>query len=332
MSFIFQGSDFSEYLAAADLAERKVYHPGIDEAGEIKLLTSKGQIVYREYQVKEDLTILQGLYNLKEDITIYGKGESHLLEMHFNLSDRYIYYKNNAIKREVAPPMSGNITFLSPEQNQAKISFDKDICYQTFDVHLPFSFLTAYAGESKVMDTFLNSIDKNRSAVLSPQEVNVSPRMQSIIQAIRNCTFEGLTKRIYLESKIYELIAFTHEGSSADDMGYQLTRADEERIKYAALLIRENLSNPFTIVALAREVGINQTKLKHGFKAVFGNTVFGYLQETRMNMARKLLLDTTLTVQQISSMSGYASVSNFSTAFKHTYGYPPNRLRGKMLF
>jgi len=332
MGFTFQGSDFSEFLAAADKPHNDWSQPDQETPNLTRLLTPKGEITYEEYSVKDNLSILQGNYQLNDDITIYGKGDSYLLELHFNLSEGHIYYHNNAIKREIAPAMSGNITFLSPEENKAKIAFNKDISYHTFDVHLPLSLLANYSGESNTMDTFLNNTRKNLSATLSKEEVKVNPKIYSTIQAIKNCTFDGLTKKIFLESKIYELIAFVHEGSESSDQGYRLTTADEEKIKYAALLIRENLNSPFTIMELARQLGINQTKLKSGFKAVFGTTVFGYLQETRMHMAHKLLLDTSLTIQQISSMSGYKSISNFSTAFKQTYSYPPNRLRSKVLY
>ncbi len=331
MGFIFQGNDFSEFLSSASLGDIELPTPGIEATEQIRLLTSKGEICYKEYQVKDDLSILQGGYNLNEDITIYGKGESPLLEMHFNLSDQDIYYQNNSVNRILAPAMSSNITALSAEENKARISFNKDHSYHTFDVHLPLSIFANYAGESKIMDRFLHAIEHNLSAKLSPHEIKVTPKIYSTIQAIRNCTFEGLTKKIYLESKVYELIAYLHESSENNHTQHPLSPADEERIKYAAVLIRENLDSPFTIMELARKLGINQTKLKSGFKSIFGSTVFGYLQETRMEMARKHLLDTNLTIQQISTLSGYKSISNFSTAFKQTYGYSPNRLRGKTI-
>lgn len=329
MGFIFQGSDFSEFLASASLVGTELAQA--DNTGQLqtRFQTLKGQISYKEDLVKDGLHILQGSYHLNDDITVYGKGDAHLLEMHFNISDHDIYYHNNAIKREFAPAMTGNITFLSAEENRAKISFNQDICYRTFDIHLPLSLLSNYMGESFTMDTFLSSINKNLSTTLSKSEIAINPRIYSTIQAIRECTFEGFTKKVYLESKIYELIAFMHESTEHTGVQYRLTGPDVERIKYAAVLIRENLNSPFTIMELARKVGINQTKLKSGFKSIFNNTVFGYLQETRMHMASKLLLDTSLTIQQISRSSGYKNISNFSTAFKQTYGYPPNRLRSK---
>ena len=133
-----------------------------------------------------------------------------------------------------------------------------------------------------------------------------------------------------MESKVYELIALSHHNLDIEKQSRNLAGDDVEKIKFAAQLIRENIDNPFTIVELARKVGVNQTKLKEGFKTVFGDTVFGYLQEIRMNKARHYLSDTSLSIQEISHLSGYQNVSNFSIAFKRIFGYPPTKLRLKV--
>jgi AraC-like DNA-binding protein len=329
MSYIFQSSDFSDFIVSGNPEGTEDFSPSSVDPGHICLLTPKGEINYKEYSIKEDLTILEGCYQLHEPVTIYGQGHSHLLEMHFNLTNEEIHYENKALKRQVAPALSGNITYLSAEENKAKIAFNGGLAYQTFDVHFPFSFFSAYEGESKSMDTFLTKLHKSTSNTLSPKDVKVNPKIYSTIQAIKKCAFEGLTKRIFLESKIYELVAFVHEISVGSEVSLRLTSSDEERIRYAATLIRENLNKPFTIVELARAVGINQNKLKSGFKLVFGTTVFSYLQETRMQIARELLLETDLSIQHIGRLSGYNSMSNFSIAFKQIHGYSPKMLRSK---
>lgn len=323
MGFTFQGSDFSDFLASTPLADAEMPQG----SGEIKLMTPKGNISFQEYLLKDDLSILQGSYQLNDDVTIFGQGDAHLLEMHFNLSEHAIYYHNHSIKREIAPAMTGNISFLNPEENKAKISFNKDIAYQTFDIHLPLSILDNYSGESRAMDKFLYNIDKNLSSTLSANEIKVNARIFNTIQEIKNCSFEGLTKKIYLESKSYELMAFVHESAECPEQNGELESSDVEKIKHAARLIRENLDQPFTIIALARKVGINQTKLKKGFKTVLNHTVFGYLQQIRMDRAKRYLLDTNLPIQEISSLSGYHNASNFSIAFKQTFGYSPIKLR-----
>ncbi|MBE8724305.1 helix-turn-helix transcriptional regulator [Flavobacterium hungaricum] len=330
MAFKIDSDDFADFLEPDNTISSGLPPIAIDGEKDIKFITPKGAILFHEHSITEDLSILQGNYQLHDDVAISGKGESSLLEMHFNLSDQKIGYIHPSSIKDFAAPMSGNITFLSAEDNRAKIDFKKDITYNTFDVHLPLEILSKYEGESKVMDQFLNNIQKNTSNTLAKGEIKIGAKIYGVIQDIKNCFYKGLTRKIYLESKIYELIALSHHSLDHEKEAVRLARTDIEKIKFAAQLIRENIDNPHTIVELARKVGVNQTKLKEGFKIIFGDTVFGYLQEIRMNKAKRYLTDTSLSIQEISQLSGYQSVSNFSIAFKRIFGYSPIKLRLKV--
>ncbi len=327
MAFKIDSNDFADFLEADQKPELQLSEIALQQEKDIKFVTPKGDILFHEHTITDELSILQGSYQLHDDVAISGHGDSSLLEMHFNLTDQKIGYINPGSSKGYASPMSGNITFLSAEDNHAKIDFKKDIIYNTFDIHLPLNVLTKYEGESKVMDHFLNNIQKNSSTALAKNEIKISAKIFGVIEDIKNCFYRGLTRKIYMESKIYELIALSHHNLDIEKQSKNLAGDDIDKIKFAAQLIRENIDNPFTIVELARKVGVNQTKLKEGFKTVFGDTVFGYLQEIRMNKARHYLADTSLSIQEISHLSGYQNVSNFSIAFKRIFGYPPTKLR-----
>lgn len=286
-----------------------------------------GHIGFEQQQLGEGLLMLEAKYQMTDDVSIFGRGEQALLEIQLNLSETDIHFKNR-FKNKVAKAAFGNIAFLSPEDNHADIQFQKDALYQTFDVHIPQELLTKYAGESKTMDAFINNIHKGRSSVLAAEGVAIQAGLVRTLHDIRNCKFEGLTRRIYLESKVYELIALLNAGVSTNKPAIKLKKADLDRIHQAAHLIKENLENPLTIPELAKQVGINQTKLKECFKEVFNNTIFGYLQQIRMNEARNYLYNTNLTVQEIGNLLGYQHMSNFSAAFKKVYGISPLKIKG----
>lgn len=329
MAFKIDSNNFVDFLETDK--NKKVDYAKMDvEEEHIRFITPKGDILYNQHSITEDLSILQGNYQFSDDISISGRGEASLLEMHFNLSNQGIAYKNITAQKNAISPMSGNISFLSAEDNHAEIGFKKNIIYNTFDIHLPLDVLSKYEGESKLMDNLLNNIQNDNSSTLVNGEIKVSAKIFGIIQDIKNCFYKGLTRRIYLESKTYELIALSHFSlDQGKNTAINLTGNDIERIKFAAQLIRENIDKPYTIVELARKIGVNQTKLKEGFKSIFGETVFGYLQEIRMNKAKHYLSDTSLSIQEISHLLGYQNVANFSIAFKRIFGYAPTKLRLK---
>ncbi|NGF57018.1 helix-turn-helix transcriptional regulator [Parapedobacter sp. SGR-10] len=323
MGYEILGADFGDFITSVD----KTHISSGEDTSQIKLTTPKGNIQYKEQVLREYLSIIEGYYHMENDMTIAGKGDSALLEIQFNLSDKAISYQDKSGVEHVTQARSGNIAFLAAEENEARILFQKESSYHTFDVHLPLSLLNHYAGESKMFDHFLAQIHRDISANLLPQNVHISPAIYNIIQDIKACTYEGLTRKIYLESKVYEIIALLYENVEQQKEGCTLGAADQEKIHWAASIIRDNLEKPLTIIELAHRVGINQTKLKTGFRTLFQNTVFGYLQDIRMHQAKRYLLDTDISVQEIGMRLGYQNTSNFSIAFKKIHGYSPMKLR-----
>ncbi|PSN06738.1 AraC family transcriptional regulator, partial [filamentous cyanobacterium CCT1] len=150
--------------------------------------------------------------------------------------------------------------------------------------------------------------------------------MQMAVQAILHCPFQGLTQRLYLESKVWELMALLIEDlkTTPDSVSPPTLKPDDvERIHYASKLLRRQLTQPPSLIELARAVGINDHKLKVGFRQVFGTTVFGYLHEHRMERSRQLLESGDLSVTAAAEAVGFASRGHFAAAFRRKYGVNP---------
>lgn len=88
-------------------------------------------------------------------------------------------------------------------------------------------------------------------------------------------------------------------------------------------------SAPPTIAELAMEVGLNQLKLKRGFRSLFGMGVYSLFQRHRMERARELLYHYNVT--ETALMLGYSNISHFSTAFRKQFGVLPGEARKNTL-
>lgn len=161
-----------------------------------------------------------------------------------------------------------------------------------------------------------------------------TPTMQVALYQIFNCPYQGLTRAIYLESKVLELVALRLEqaiiGHSKSD-SKRLKPDDIERIHQAKDILLHNADNPPSLVDLARQVGLNDYKLKLGFRHCFGTTAFGYLHSYRMEQA-KLLLEHNqlLSVKEIAQKVGYTNARRFAIAFKQRFGVTPQAYRTGM--
>jgi AraC-like DNA-binding protein len=105
----------------------------------------------------------------------------------------------------------------------------------------------------------------------------------------------------------------------------KLQADDIERIYQARDILRDRFKNPPSLINLAHQVGLNDYKLKIGFRHVFGTTTFGYLHSYRMEQASQLLRERHLSVTAVAKAVGYASRSSFVKAFQKKFGVSPSR-------
>ena len=135
---------------------------------------------------------------------------------------------------------------------------------------------------------------------------------------------------MFLYSKVIELLVFQVESYNRlfdPKVRYIKTDYDKERILFAKDYLVKNLETPPSLTELSRIAGINEFKLKRGFKEVFGQTVFGYLTDVRMELAKNDLLEKQKSITEIAFELGFSSVQHFSNAFKKKYGMAPRGVK-----
>lgn len=151
--------------------------------------------------------------------------------------------------------------------------------------------------------------------------------MRSVVQQMIDCPFLGITKQLYLQGKVFELMALQLNGilgNDADDPAVSLKPDMISRIHYAAKILRSHLENPPNQTVLAQQVGVSDRTLQKGFKAVFGITPFVYLTQQRMNQSKLLLRQADHTVAEVANLVGYANPAQFAAAFKRQFGVTPS--------
>lgn len=104
-----------------------------------------------------------------------------------------------------------------------------------------------------------------------------------------------------------------------------LTARERDAVRRAGLLIEENLSEPLSLGELADMVGLSQRRLTQGFREQFNSTIFGYLRESRLKTARRLLGETEMPLKQIAYLIGYGHANNLIAAYRDRFGVSPRR-------
>jgi AraC-like DNA-binding protein len=143
--------------------------------------------------------------------------------------------------------------------------------------------------------------------------------------------YSGALHRRYLDAKGREMacaiVRDLARPTPADPMLAKLSVRDVNRVHEARDVLADQYRDPPTIPRLARQVGLNQTKLKSAFKAVFGLTLNDFTLQCRMERGSELLTTTGLSVGEIAYAIGYNYPANFAHAFRRYYGHAPRQLR-----
>ncbi|MDZ7878846.1 MAG: AraC family transcriptional regulator [Saprospiraceae bacterium] len=185
-----------------------------------------------------------------------------------------------------------------------------------------------YEFQIRISKTYLEKY--NETLDINIAEQTICCNTQSKLLEIINCKLSGIYRKIFLESTILFLLYQSQKNNLIFQLGCDSCAIMNkpivvEKIQKARKFILDNLSNNLTIPIIASNVGTNQCYLKKGFKEVFEQTIFEFIQENRMIKARHLLQSTNPNITEIAYNVGYSSLSSFSQSYKNYFGISPTK-------
>ncbi|WP_299466298.1 AraC family transcriptional regulator [uncultured Microscilla sp.] len=293
------------------------------------LIGTKGS--YREIFL-ENIHIGYGHLQLKNDLELVFESDFETVEMHFLLQgdtlskDKESFYQFNFTTNQ------SNIIYANGFRGKAKYVYQSK-SIRIFEVNLIPTFFTKYLPEaSEQLYQFLKHIDTKNTTTVSQHNYQITPQMYLIIQDIIQCNRVGIFKKMFIESKIIELLMLQLEQIiNCECQVCSVSKKDQEKMYAVREIIHKNIDKSTTLIDLARKVGTNEFTLKKGFKEIFGTTVFGYWNDLKMQIAKQMLLNENAPVSRVAEKIGYKNPQHFTVAFKRKYGITPGKLKQQRL-
>jgi AraC-like DNA-binding protein len=160
-----------------------------------------------------------------------------------------------------------------------------------------------------------------------PREAHVTvPALYRIFDEIFLAGGRGASRKLHLEAKGLELLAVLVDQLEESEAATapRLSRSDVERLERARRILLSCLQDPPSLPELARQAGLNEVKLKVGFRELFGSPVYAYLRDQRLALAYELLRERAGNVTEIALRVGFANPSKFATAFRKRFSVSPS--------
>jgi AraC family transcriptional activator of pyochelin receptor len=158
----------------------------------------------------------------------------------------------------------------------------------------------------------------------------VTRPVRALCAQIAACPLQGASRDLYLCGKAMEIAAHVLNAFCPfeSQQASTLSTSDVEKIHRARDILDQRIQAPPTSSEIALAVGINERKLRAGFKTVFNETMNVYLQRVRLDAAFHMLAEMQMNVASAAYKVGY-NPAYLSAAFRKKFGVSPKSIRGK---
>lgn len=278
------------------------------------------------------IRLLYGRLKFIKPVPVQVNNDSPYIEMFFSLAgSRDSYFMQSGHRSSLAAGYH-NLYYIPDSQFYIEPSATDE---ESISVQVQFTeayFKRFMPADHSLLSAFIKKMDDKEFSVLSFGHLRITSEMYAILNDIVQCEKEGIIKQLYIETNVLKLLLLQFEQCgevTAAKEGNCIKKYDLEKFGLVKKLLEDNIAYRHSLGELSRKSGLNDFKLKKGFKELYGTTVFGYLHELRMVKAAGLLHEDVKTIAEIAECCGYAYVQSFSTAFKQRYGITPEKYRKK---
>ncbi len=300
----------------------------------INLVAEEGIGYWEFLQLSEDLYVIATdcQYHNTHAETVLGED---FLEFHFKVSGELLMELGEEEKLSIRGPSL--LIWKQPAGCNIKEWIKGGTRESSLTLYCKPSLFTTRLGMTpgqlpRIVESFINGENK----AIEHEVIPLNPALGFSITNLLRSDFTDNFHLIHTKAKTYDLLCDilqyicspnVHSGENARP----LSTYEKQRLQQARDILSTTFSPHPTIKDLAREIGLNETKFKRGFKKLFGSTIYEYGNYHRMQKALELLQTSELSISDIAQAVGYEYQTSFTAAVKHFFGVTPKQLRDSTL-
>jgi len=273
--------------------------------------------------IEEGFFVLRFQNDSGESIRESREINSSFIQFHFCMKGRgdFIFNEGNYV---FPVEEENNILLFNPQRN---LPIDLKLAPDTWLVSVVISIKKFHSLFSQDADLIHFLSPENKSKKYYDTAI-IFPSMAVVLSQILNANVHPTMRSLYLKGKVYELLSLYFNKNEDADTAQCPFLVDEDnvrKIRKAKEIILTHMSEPPSLQELSTEVDLSLSKLKEGFKQLYGDTVYGYLLTYKMEEARRMLESGKYNVNEVGLKIGYSTSSHFIAAFKKKYGTTPKK-------
>ena len=267
----------------------------------------------------DDLALLTADHQEAEPVIFESQLRKSIVYFYFCLEGSGLFEFGPHYSREIQKQR--NYFFYNPEKD---LSFHLKLAPHSRMVFLTISLERLHQLFVHEALPFLKPENVNRKFY---DEREIPSYLHLVLNQLFTVRLSESTERLYYQGKVWEILSlyFSTKKPNTESCPFLNDEETVRKIKHAKEHLLKNMDAPPTLKELSKVAGLNDYQLKVGFKEIYGNTVFGYLLDHRLDHARVLLDSAKYQVNEVAYRIGYTNPSHFIAAFRKKFGITPKK-------
>ncbi|WP_299148673.1 AraC family transcriptional regulator [uncultured Dokdonia sp.] len=284
---------------------------------------SNAQGLLQEIKIEDGFYVLRFDNNDSNVSQVEREVDSSFIQFHFCIKGSAVFNFNNG-DYKLSITDENSLLLYNPQRD---LPMNLELAPETWLVSVIISikkFHSLFSSEANFMH-FLSDENKDRKYY---KDGSISPSMAIVLNQLMNYSLHPSIMQLYFKGKSYELLSLYFNRPADVDIEQCPFLVDEDnvqKIKRAKQIIIARMDAPPTLSELSDEIGLSLSKLKEGFKQIYGDSVFSFLFDYKMEVARQLLETGSHNVNEVGLKVGYSTASHFIAAFKKKFGTTPKK-------
>ncbi|MFB9055187.1 helix-turn-helix transcriptional regulator [Mariniflexile ostreae] len=278
---------------------------------------------FDETKVEDGVLVLAYKNEASEMQSVVKEIDSDYIQFHFCLkgSSQFVFnegrYRLNILEEN-------SLLLYNPQRD---LPINLEINAQSWMVSILISIKKFHGLFSQEADyiTFLSEDNRDKKYY---KDGMITPSMAIVLNQLINYNLNQSIKPLYFKGKAYELLSLyfnRSEDANIEQCPFLVDETNVIKIRKAKDIMISRMAEPPTLQELADEIELSLKNLKEGFKQIYGDSVFSFLLDYKMEVARKLLEAGDGNVNEVGLKVGYSTSSHFISAFKKKYGTTPKK-------
>jgi len=259
----------------------------------------------------------------ERETTIRARGDFPVLELRIGWTNE-LHGTWEKVPQSSLKPGEFNLTYTPHIDNTA--TFDRRKDYATVDIHIQRSILEEMGMTGATLVHFLEKVDKGQPAELSPHPQHCPSQMLDAVQFLLTNPYSIEAQPRFLDWTTRQILLMALEvmARPSHPLSPSLTTRDIEGLHAVKQFITEAFPHWPGQTTLCRKAGLNEFKLKWGFKQLFHMTTYDFHLQLKFEEAKKMLLENKESIRAIAYQIGYDHHASFTQEFKKHFGYTPS--------